>query len=311
MNIAVLGGGGAMGGMLGAALAGGGHRVTLVDVSRAAVDAINAHGLSIQEKSGDEHTVKLPATLDPNSVGTVDLVINFVKCYHTEAAVRSAAPMIGPDTVVLSLQNGWGNAPRIAAIVGEDKVLVGVSYHSASLLAPGKIKHPGSGMTFVGELGGGISPRVEKVAQAFRDSGLEITASPNVLFEIWSKLALNVCTLPTGALLGFQAHQLVEHDGTLKLMRVLLDETVAVARAQGINLDPEERWDAITGLLKRAVGAKGSMLQDVEARRRTEIDVINGAISEGGQRLGLPTPHNDAMVWMMKALEETFQPVSA
>ena len=89
-------------------------------------------------------------------------------------------------------------------------------------------------------------------------------------------------------------------------MRELLREVVAVADAQGIALDETERWEAITGLLKRATGAKASMLQDVERSRRTEIDVINGAIVAAGQRLGIPTPYNSTMVWLIKSLEETF-----
>jgi 2-dehydropantoate 2-reductase len=119
-------------------------------------------------------------------------------------------------------------------------------------------------------------------------------------------LALNVCTLPTAALLRFTADELVKHDGTLELMAALLGEAVAVANAQKIALDFDERWEVITNLLKRAVGGKASMLQDVENRRRTEIDVINGAIVAAGQQLNIPTPHNQAMVWLVKALEETF-----
>jgi 2-dehydropantoate 2-reductase len=119
-------------------------------------------------------------------------------------------------------------------------------------------------------------------------------------------LALNVCTLPTSALLRFYAGQLIQHEGTLALMRVLLQEAVAVANAQGIDLNFDERWINITGLLERATGAKASMLQDVENRRRTEIDVINGAIVEAGRRLNIPTPYNETMVWLVKALEETF-----
>ncbi|MBX3001820.1 MAG: hypothetical protein KF893_25065, partial [Caldilineaceae bacterium] len=92
----------------------------------------------------------------------------------------------------------------------------------------------------------------------------------------------------------------------LKLMEAILREVVDVAHAQQIDLDYDERWEAITSLLKRAVGGKASMLQDVEARRRTEIDVINGAIVEAGHRFGIPTPTNQAMVWLVKSLEETF-----
>jgi len=312
MKIAILGGGGAMGGLFGGMLAGVGNEVVLVDVSQDAVGAINTYGLSIQDKaSGSTRTVRVPASSEPAKLSPVDLVVNFVKCYHTDAAIRSALPMIGPDTVVLTLQNGWGNAPKISAIVGEERVLVGLTYHSATLLDPGKVLHAGKGMTFMGELNGEMSERLERVAEVFRAAGLEVTPTPSVLREVYQKLALNVCTLPTAALLRFQAHQLVEHQGTLDLMRALLKEVVAVAQAQGVAMDENERWEAITGLLKRAVGAKGSMLQDVEKGRRTEIDVINGAIVEAGKRLGIPTPYNDSMVWLVKSLEETFESVKA
>jgi 2-dehydropantoate 2-reductase len=246
------------------------------------------------------------ATTDPAAVGPVDLVLVFVKCYHTEDAIRAAAPLIDAHTTVLSLQNGWGNAPRIAGIVGEQQVMVGVTYHSGVLLGPGHVQDAGSGMTFIGELGGQDSQRLEHVAAQFNEWGIDTMASTDVLKQIWSKLALNSCTLPTSALLRFYAGQLVEHDGTLDLMRTLLREVVAVANAQGIALDYEERWEAITGLLRRAAKGKSSMLQDVEKGRRTEIDVINGAIVAAGQRLNIATPHNQTMVWMVKALEETF-----
>ena len=163
MRIAILGGGGAMGGLFGGYLARAGNDVTLIDVSKAAIAKINADGLSIEEKDGSRSVTRLPATDDPSSVGPVDLIVNFVKCYHTEAAIRSAAPMIGSGTAVLSLQNGWGNAPRIAGIVGEDRVLVGLTYHSGMLLEPGRVKHPGSGMTYVGELSGKTTQRLERI----------------------------------------------------------------------------------------------------------------------------------------------------
>lgn len=306
MRIAILGGGGAMGGLWGGYLADAGQEVTLIDVSAPAVDAINANGLSIEEKDGGKREVRVPASRDPGAVGPVDLIVNFVKCYHTDAAIRSALPMMGPETAVLSLQNGWGNAPRIAAIAGEDRVLVGLTYHGATLLGPGQVKHPGVGMTYIGELGGEETPRLQRVVETFRAAGFETTLSPRILEEVWKKLALNACTLPTASLLRFYAHQLVEHEGMMAMMRAILHEVVAVARAQDIPLDVDERWDAITGLLRRAIGGKASMLQDVEARRRTEIDVINGAIVEAGRRHGVPTPHNESMVWLIRSLEETF-----
>ncbi len=303
MRIAVLGGGGAMGGMFGAWLARAGQDVILIDVSKPAVEAINRDGLTIEEKDGSLATVRVEATDRPAEIAPVDLILTFVKCYHTEAAIRGAMPMVGAGTVVLSLQNGWGNADRIAAVAGRERVIVGLTYHSGTLVAPGHVKHPGAGMTHIGELDGRLSDRLAEAAGVLRDAGIEVTASTAILDEIWKKLALNVCTLPTAALLGFFANELNEFEGTRSIMRALLAETAAVARAQGIRLDEEERWAAITGLLDRAVGARGSMVQDVDARRPTEIDVINGAIVSAGRRHGIATPVNDTMVGLISSLQ--------
>jgi 2-dehydropantoate 2-reductase len=301
MRIAILGGGGAMGGIFGGYLARAGNDVTLIDVSKPAVQAINDNGLTIEEKDGSQPVIRVPASTEPSKVGPVDLIINFVKCYHTDAAVRAAAPMISGHTAVLSLQNGWGNAPRIAGIVGEDKVLVGLTYHGGTLLGPGRVKHPGVGMTYIGELSGKTTPRLDKVIETFRAAQIETTGSERILDEVWKKLALNACTLPVAGLLHFMSHELVAFDGTKSLMAAILQEVVAVAKAQGISLDHDERWAAITGLLEKAVGGRASMLQDVEARRQTEIEVINGAIVDAGKRTGVATPVNETMVWMIQA----------
>jgi 2-dehydropantoate 2-reductase len=306
MRIAILGGGGAMGGLFGGYLARAGNDVTLIDVSTAAITAINDHQLVIEEKDGSQPRFDVAASDDPVSIGPVDLIVNFVKCYHTEAAIRAAAPMIGPDTAVLSLQNGWGNAPRIAAIVGEDRVLVGLTYHSATLLAPGRVKHPGIGMTYIGTLGGAPTARLEAVAETFRAAAFDVTVSERILDEVWKKLALNACTLPTAALLRFFAHELAAFEPVRHEMAAILREVVDVANAQGIALDFDERWSAIIGLIEKAVGGKASMLQDVEAKRQTEIEVINGAIVEAGRRTGVATPHNAAMVWMIQAAEQQY-----
>jgi 2-dehydropantoate 2-reductase len=306
MRIAVLGGGGAMGGIFGAKLNAAGHQVTLVDVNPDAIRAINTDGLKIDSKDGSSAVYQVKAASVPAEVGEVDLIMNFVKCYHTETAVNNAKPMIGKDTAVLTLQNGWGNAQKISSLVGEDRVLVGLTYHSGTLLAPGHVKHPGMGMTYVGELGRGASARVKSIADALRSGGFEVTESPTILTEVWKKLCLNICTLPTSALLRFFAHELVAFEGVKNEMAALLKEAVAVAHAQGIQLDYDERWNAITSLLEKAIGGKASMLQDVEANRRTEIDVINGAIVDAGLKSGVPTPHNQAMVWLVKSLEQKY-----
>ena len=306
MKIAVLGGGGAMGGLFGGYLARAGEDVVLVDVSQPSIDAINRDGIAIEEKDGSTATVRVKASSKPQEIGPVDLIVNFVKCYNTEAAIRAAAPMLDESTAILTLQNGWGNADRIAAVAGKSRVMVGLTYHSGTLLGPGRVKHSGIGITHVGELDCSQSQRLETAVAAFRKAGIETNSSSRIIDEIWKKLALNVCTLPTSALLHFPAHELIQHEGSNALMEGLLAEVVAVAKAQGIHLDRTERWQAITALLKQAIGARASMLQDVEAGRQTEIDVVNGAIVEGGKRNSVPTPLNDAMVWMVKSLQEKY-----
>ena len=307
MKIAIIGAG-AMGSVVGGSLAKADNDVSFIEVAQPIIDTINSRGLIVEDKAGVRETIRARASSDPATIGVVDLVIVFVKCYHTENAVRNALPLIGPNTIVLSLQNGWGNGPRISSIVGEEKLLLGVCYHSATVSGPGHVLHVGKGMTFIGEVNGKTTERLERIATAFSKAGIDVTTSPNVLKEIWSKLALNACTLPTSALLRFYAPQLVQHETMLLLMRELLEEVVAVARAQKIPLEFDERWEAITGLLKRCTPtAKSSMLQDVEQSRPTEIDVINGAIVEAGRRLNIATPYNNAMLWMVRSLEETFK----
>jgi 2-dehydropantoate 2-reductase len=306
MRIAILGGAGAMGGIFGAWLSRAGCDVTLIDVSRPAIEAINANGLIVEEKDGTAPVFRVRATEDPATVGPVDLIVNFVKCYHTEAAVKAAKPMFGPDTAILSLQNGWGNVDRIASVAGRERVLVGLTYHGGTLLGPGRVKHPGQGMTFLGELSGEISPRLRAVDDALRGAGFETTLSPRILDEVWKKLALNCCTLPTSALMRFFAHEMVGHPAAKDAMALILGEVAAVAQAKGIALDYDERWEAITGLLEKAIGGKASMLQDVEAGRQTEIEVINGAIAKAGREVGVPTPVNDMMVAMVSALQAKY-----
>lgn len=303
MKVAVLGGTGAMGGIFGAWLSRGGAEVTLVDVAKPAIEAVNANGLTVEEKDGSTPVFRIPATDRPADVGPVDLIVTFVKCYHTEAAIRAAEPMIGAETAVLSLQNGWGNAQGIADLIGEDRVLLGLTYHSGTLLGPGQVKHPAVGMTYLGELSGETTPRLSRIDEVFRAGGFEITLTPTIIEEVWKKLCLNCAALPPSALLRCVASALVQMDETRTLIATILREVVAVANARGIPLDFQERFDFVTGSLGRAGQARASMLQDVEAGRRTEIEVINGAISAAGREAGIPTPVNDTLVQLVQALQ--------
>jgi 2-dehydropantoate 2-reductase len=307
MKTAILGAG-AMGSVFASYLAQSKDEVILIDVAKPVVDSISSRGLIIRDKAGNEKTFRIAATAEPGKVGGVDLLIVFVKCYHTEAAVRSALPLLGDNSIVLSLQNGWGNAARIGNLVGPEKVLVGVSYHSATALGPGHVLHGGQGPTYLGELDGSVSERAEKVASFLASGGIEVQTSTEVVKDIWSKLALNVATLPSSVLARLTADRLLSSPDMQELMQNLLQEVIAVANAQDIHLNFDERWSAIVRLLKQlAPNTKGSMFQDIEQRRPTEIDVINGAIVEAGRSLKISTPYNRAVVSLIKALESGLQ----
>lgn len=301
MRIAVVGAG-AMGSIFGAAFARGGDDVTLVDVAEPLVEKVNADGVTIVR--GDERTTtRVPATSDPSSVGVADAVVFFVKCYHTASAAELARPLVGPETVVASLQNGWGNGDVLAAAFPPEQVVVGVTYNSGLVVEPGVVMHPADQPTFVGTFVDGDQSRAERLREALERAGLETTTVSPVRPEIWKKLILNTATLPTAALTGMNAGALAAHGGMRELVAETAREATRVAQALGYPIDPEERVEAILSLLERAGPTKASMLQDFEAGRRTEIDVINGAVVKAADEQGIDVPINRAFVALVKGWE--------
>jgi len=306
MKIVVIGGTGAMGLIFGARLAKH-HEVALLDINKEAIDEVNKRGAMISNKDGSVDTItNLRATSDAASIGVVDLAIVFTKCYWTQEAIKNALPCIGQATTVLTLQNGWGNYEVISSVVNPDQIMVGVNYVSGTTLGPGHARQVGNPVAFVGRLKKDPDDTVKKIADILSQAGFSTTASSRILQDVFNKLALNVATLPTAAALRLEAHKLIENPGTINAMDDILKEMISVAATQGVQIDFSERRGYIHNLLKNAVGAKGSMLQDVEAKRRTEIDVINGAIVAMGVKAGIPTPVNQTFVNLIKAIESTY-----
>lgn len=301
MKIAVVGAG-AMGSIFGARFARAGHEVVLVDVAQPLVDTINAKGVVVVR--GDDETVtRVPATTDTASVGLVDIVVFFTKCYHTRAAAEGAKPLVGPDTVVASLQNGWGNGDVLASIFPPEQLVVGVTYNSGLLQGPGRVLHPADQPTLVGSFAEDGDEAAARLQQALAASGLEATIASPVRPEIWKKLILNAATLPTSALTGMTAGALGACEEMRDLVSATAREAVFVARALGYEIDEEERLATILGLLEKAGATKASMLQDVEAGRRTEIDVINGAVVKAADEAGVAAPINRSLTQLIKGWE--------
>lgn len=309
MKIVVVGGAGAMGGVWASRLLAGGNDVAVLDVSPPALEAIARDGLVIERKDGSVDSARMPASADPADLGQPDVVLFFTKSYHTRSAAELAAPLVGPDTTVVSLQNGWGNSDVLAEVFPAERMVMGVTYHSATVHAPGRIGHTNdAGPTFVGSyIDGAPLDRAEAVAEAMRAGGIATTVTPDAKTEVWKKLILNCATLPLAALTRLYSGELGKPGPVRDLLDELTRESSAVARALGRDIDPNERIDTFHSFLAGAGKGKASMLQDVEAKRTTEIDVVNGAVVREGDRLGIPVPVNRAMVALVKGLERSWR----
>ncbi|MFZ5633645.1 MAG: ketopantoate reductase family protein [Bacillota bacterium] len=301
MNIAVIGAG-AMGSLFGAYLSAGGNRVTLVDVWGEHVEAINKNGLQVEESNGTR-TFSVPAATDPGTLGPQDLVVIFVKSYHTAGSLKNAANLFSGNTAVLTLQNGLGNAEIIHAIAGDVTLIAGTTSHGATVLGPGRIRHAGAGETVIGVISGD-SDRAAEIAAEFSRCGLETRATEDIAGLLWGKLLVNVGINPLTALCGVTNGRLVEMESTLQLMKMLVDEGEAVARTIGISLPYSDPFAKVKGVAVATGANRSSMLQDVDRGRRTEIDFINGAIVREGKKVGVPTPCNEFVTLLVKALEE-------
>lgn len=303
MKICVVGAG-ALGCVIGAALTEAGSEVWLINHSKAHVDAMNTSGLKVVGPHG-ERTVAVRAATSCTGIDPVDLLIVLVKSFDTRQAITDAGVIVGEGTIVLSLQNGLGHEDILAEVVGQRRVLAGKTYVGGMLLGPGRIVAGIEGKhTYVGELDGTRSERAIAVAAEFNRAGLATTVSTNIVGVMWDKLLVNVAT---GALSGITR---LSYSGLYQVPEVkatalaAVAEAMAVARAGGVTLDctdPEQAW------LRAADGLpaefKASMLQSLEKGSPTEIDFINGSVVRWGERYGVPTPVNAALVGCIKGIE--------
>ncbi len=303
MKICVLGAG-SLGCAIGGTLAENGNEVWLVNRSAKRVAAIAQHGL-IMRTGERERTVKVNATTDCTDVGTVDLVIVLVKSFHTRDAMQNAAPLIAPDTVVLSLQNGLGHEEVLAEFVPAAQIMLGKSYVGGQLLDLNTVIAGTVGKeTIIGEFNGTVSPRIQKIADTFNSAGLKAEISANILGVVWDKIFVNVATGAVSGISGLPYGELYQSKELEATAIAAVTEAMAVSRAAGIKTsftDPKAPWDKAGGGLPYEF--KASMLQSIEKGSITEIDFVNGAVVRAGKKWGVPTPVNETLVACIKGIE--------
>jgi 2-dehydropantoate 2-reductase len=291
---------------IGGVLTEAGNEVWLINRNAVQVEAMNSRGLMLRDGGVDRSVPVRAATTAQGVDGrVVDLVIVLVKSFHTAEAMQAATSLLGPETAVLSLQNGLGHEDILAGIVGSQRVLAGKTYAGGTQLAPGHVIAGTRGkLTLIGELDGGLSERVQRIAALFNQAGLDTTVSENIMGTIWDKLLVNVAT---GALSGITRlpYGLLYQVPEVEACAVAaVAEAMAVAKASGIQLsiaEPVDAWRMASAGLPFEF--KASLLQSLEKGSVTEIDYINGAVVRQGAKCGVPTPVNQALVACVKGIE--------
>lgn len=309
MKTVVLGSG-AMGCLYGGLLAEAGHEVTLVDIWREHVAAINSVGLKIETADGSRAVRNVRGVINPDDAGSADLLLVFVKATQTERAMRNALSLVAATTTVLTLQNGLGNAEKLCQAVGPSRVIAGTTGHGATLLGPGRIFHAGTGDTVIGEPDGRHSARVEQLASVFRGAGIAAATSDNINGLIWTKLIVNAGINALTALTGLKNGRLLDFPETERLMAMAVEEALAVAAAKGIRLEAGNLVEYTRQIALKTAGNRSSLLQDVLAKRQTEIAVINGAVVEEAEKLGVPVPVNIVLANLISVRQKTYDEAS-
>jgi 2-dehydropantoate 2-reductase len=305
----VIVGGGAMGGLFGGLLAEGGLEVTLVDIWREHVAAINRNGLRIVGHGGDR-AIPIKANSDAGAVVAADVVLFQCKAFANHAAARSVKHLFDGTCVAITFQNGLGNEEALAGVLGEASVLGGLTAQAGLVIEPGVVRNFGALPTYVGEPAGGLSDRAVAIADAFTRHGLPTRASADIKREKWKKLLGNVALGAISAVTDLTSAEIVAVPELRGCVLRALEEAAAVARACGIVLDDSEKREVFDKLTNPSGGgtgsAKSSMAADVAHRRRTEIDTIHGSVARLGREHGVPTPTIDVMIAMVKGLESRY-----
>ncbi|MGH8661938.1 MAG: ketopantoate reductase family protein [Burkholderiales bacterium] len=289
MRIAFMGSGG-VGGLIGARLAQAGCDVSFI-ARGAHLAAMRSHGLTLESPVGNVRLPKVRVTDDPGTLGPVDLVIFSVKLWDTEAAARQILPLIGPDTGVLSLQNGVKKDDILRPIVGAKALMGGVAYMATTIARPGVIEHTGTMQRVVfGEYDGRRSKRAETLLEALRKTGIDATLSDDIRRSIWEKFVFLTGMAAVTATIRLPMGPILGHPLTRAFYLDAMREVEAVGRAHGVRLPEnfaEERL-AFTDTLPGTMTA--SMHHDLERGNRLEVEWLSGSVGELGAAVGVPTP---------------------
>jgi 2-dehydropantoate 2-reductase len=298
---------GAMGSVYAGLMQLAGHEVHGVCLWPDHVDAVNAHGLRVTGASGD-HTVRLASmTTTTDGLGVCGLVVIATKAFDVEAAAESCRPLVGPSTVIQSIQNGLGSPERVAAILGPERLAIGVvGGFGASVPEPGLAHHNGMEMVRFGSFGELPRPDLEAAAGVWTSSGFTVQLFDDTDQMVWEKFIMNVAFSGTGCATLLTVGEVMSEPSAWAVAEACVREAVAVAHAAGIKLDVGDPVEHVRALGGKIPNARPSMLLDHNLRRRGEVDAIVGQVAVLGEKYGVPTPVTRTVANIIRARESTY-----
>ncbi len=301
MKIAVLGAG-AMGRLFAAGLSRR-HDVLLMDRNPEKAQALNTEGIMLVEQDGARQVYRPRAAQMGSEQEAVDLVLVFVKAMGTRASLERCQNLIGPDTLLLTLQNGGGHEEVLAEFAPMSHVLIGTTQHNASIREDGSVFHGGSGHTVIGSPLG-ESEAALRVAEAFTIAGFETEATADIRRAVWQKLMTNVSLSALTGVMGMPMGFVCESAPCWALCEKLIREAVAVAAADGVAFDAEQKIAEVRAVAEGGPLGITSICADLAHGRKTEVDTISGSVVRAARRLHVSAPCHEMMVLLIHAMED-------
>jgi 2-dehydropantoate 2-reductase len=306
MKIAIFGVG-AMGSVYAGLMAEAGHEIWAVDIWQDHVDAINQSGLRVEGASGDRVVQGIKATTNAQDVSDCDLYVLATKASGVGPAAKMIAPLMGPESMVITIQNGLGAGERIAQYMTTDRVLLGVADgFGASMKGPGHVHHNAMNLIRVGEMNGGMTERLERITRVWQEAGFNAKAFEDIDQLIWGKYICNVAFSGPCTVFDYTLGELIADPAAWAIAQGCAREVQALGQEKNIEFSFDDPIEYITAFGHKMPDARPSMLLDHHAKRPSEIDAINGMAVELGRELGIPTPYNEVLSAVIRQREQGF-----
>jgi 2-dehydropantoate 2-reductase len=306
MKIAIVGTG-AMGSVYAGLLGKAGHEVWAIDIWQEHIDAIAGSGLAVSGASGSYVVDSLHVGRVPADAGACDVWLIATKAADVDGVAAEIAPLLQPDSVVMAFQNGLGAGERVARRIPEEHIVIGIAEgFGSSIPEPGHVHHEGMRLIRIGEMKGGLSDRVQRIAQSWHEAGFTVRAFDDVTLMIWEKFLCNVTLSAPCAVFDVTVGELMAHPEAWKVALACTTEAHRLGVAMGVQFPFEDPLHYVAEFAATIPNASPSMRLDQLARRRSELDVINGQVVDLSRACGLEAPYNETLCAVLRRREAQF-----